>query len=144
MIACKLSPRSSYIWKASPRSKKFARRLLLSCDHRQARFRFTLSTEWVVLFPGARPAFRRRHYARQTTESWTGRGERGLGFQIPHMNLAARTYRRQHELRRSKDWPSSKPNGWNPNATLPSCQWSLHNDGQPYDFKCFKVCTRAR
>ena len=53
----------------------------------------------------------------QSTERWTGPGER---FQILRVNLAARTCRRQHGLRRSKKWPSSKIEiTENLNATLP-------------------------
>ena len=54
-------------------------------------------------------------------------------FQILRMNLAARTYRRQHEVGRSKKWQSSIVTEMvaNPIATLHFCQLNLHDDGQP-------------
>ena len=58
------------------------------------------------MFPGSPPAFRRWQYVLQTMESWTGPENEASDFS---MNLAARTCRRQNGLRRSKEWPSSKP-----------------------------------
>ena len=98
---------SRYIWKACTRSKKFAQRSLLNCDHGQAGFWFTLSTE-LVLFPSFHPAFCRWEYVLQLMESWMGPGGWGVWFQIPCMNLATHIYRRQHGLHCNKEWPSSK------------------------------------
>ena len=49
-----LHARCSYIWKACPpQQNKIARRSLLSFDHRQVRFWFKSSSEWVQFFPAS-------------------------------------------------------------------------------------------
>ena len=107
---------------------------LLTCDHRQAGFWFTLSNGQVVLFPGSRPEF--LSLAVRTANNWKlDKGgmrlvitDSAYGLSYVHLPQAP------CGLRHSKEWPYID-NGWNSNTTLqhlPFCQWNLHNDGQPF------------
>ena len=58
--------------------------------------------------------------------------EQGWWYQIPRVNLAARTCRRQHGLRPSKEWPLSQLKWLKIVTRYSVCQWKLHDDGQPF------------